>query len=224
MPGGVVRHLRPDEESIVVRIHPAIFLGSVILALAGLAGAGALTAAVAGGNGIGQAVIWVLWFALLLRMIWKIMSWRVMYLVVTRYRLMLVTGLLENSARAITLAQVTDLATRQSFPGRILGYGELVVECAEQGQALRRVRFVPYLEQLYLEICGSIFLEPPPPSGSPGPPDSSLSPGDPQPPPGSPSSGPSEPLEPQPAWLSRPVPPKKPSPGAARLFQEALRS
>jgi hypothetical protein len=43
--------------------------------------------------------------------------------------------------------------------GRILGYGEFIVESAGQDQALRNVRFIPYPEQLYLEVCGLIFKD-----------------------------------------------------------------
>jgi len=33
------------------------------------------------------------------------------------------------------------------------------VESAGQDQALRNVKFIPYPEQLYLEVCGLIFKE-----------------------------------------------------------------
>ena len=38
--------------------------------------------------------------------------------------------------------------------GRILGFGEFIVESAGQDQAMRNVKFLPYPEQLYLEVCG----------------------------------------------------------------------
>ena len=39
----------------------------------------------------------------------------------------------------------------------MLGYGEFVLESAGQEQALRTIPFLPYPEQLYLEVCGLIF-------------------------------------------------------------------
>jgi len=55
------------------------------------------------------------------------------------------------------LTKVTDMSFQRTFPGRLLGYGEFIVESAGQDQALRRVRFIPYPEQLYLLICGMLF-------------------------------------------------------------------
>jgi len=43
--------------------------------------------------------------------------------------------------------------------GRILGYGEFIVESAGQDQALSHIKFLPYPEQLYLEVCGLIFKD-----------------------------------------------------------------
>ena len=55
------------------------------------------------------------------------------------------------------LTKVTDMSFRRSFAGRLLGYGEFIVESAGQDQALRNVEFIPYPEQLYLLICGMLF-------------------------------------------------------------------
>jgi len=57
------------------------------------------------------------------------------------------------------LSKVTDMSFQRSATGRILGYGEFIVESAGQDQALRNVRFLPYPEQLYLEVCGLIFKD-----------------------------------------------------------------
>ena len=55
------------------------------------------------------------------------------------------------------LSKVTDMSFQRSFGGRILGYGELIVESAGQNQALDRVPYIPYPEQLYLLVCGILF-------------------------------------------------------------------
>jgi len=52
---------------------------------------------------------------------------------------------------------VTDMTFRQSFPGRIFGYGTFILESAGQDQALSNVPFIPYPEQLYLEVCELLF-------------------------------------------------------------------
>ncbi len=55
------------------------------------------------------------------------------------------------------LTRVTDMSFRRSALGRLLGYGEFIVESAGQEQALRTINFLPYPEQLYLEVCGLVF-------------------------------------------------------------------
>ena len=51
------------------------------------------------------------------------------------------------------LAKVTDMSFQRSASGRLLGYGEFG-ESAGQDQALTNVDYLPYPEQLYLEVCG----------------------------------------------------------------------
>jgi hypothetical protein len=58
------------------------------------------------------------------------------------------------------------MSFQRSTIGRILGYGEFIVESAGQDQALRNVKFIPYPEQLYLEVCGLIFKEEEPPDAN----------------------------------------------------------
>jgi hypothetical protein len=55
------------------------------------------------------------------------------------------------------LVKVTDMSFQRSTLGRLLGYGEFILESAGQDQALRVVDHLPYPEQLYLEVCGLIF-------------------------------------------------------------------
>jgi hypothetical protein len=57
------------------------------------------------------------------------------------------------------LAKVTDMSFQRSAVGRLLGYGEFIVESAGQDKSLRNVDYLPYPEQLYLEVCGLIFKE-----------------------------------------------------------------
>jgi hypothetical protein len=57
------------------------------------------------------------------------------------------------------LSKVTDMSFQRSTMGRILGYGEFILESAGQDQALNKVDHLPYPEQLYLEVCGLIFKD-----------------------------------------------------------------
>jgi hypothetical protein len=67
--------------------------------------------------------------------------------------------------------KVTDMSYNRSVLGRLVGYGEFVLESAGQEQALRTVSYLPRPDALYEEICMEIFgtSAPPPPSPPPPP-------------------------------------------------------
>jgi uncharacterized membrane protein YdbT with pleckstrin-like domain len=155
-PVAINKYLLPREVQVAtVRQHPAVLIGPSAQALGGLLVAGLLTTTVVGG-----ALAWIIWGAwgvLLLRLVWKVCNWAVDYFVVTTERLLLTTGFLTRKVAMMPLTKVTDMSFKRSFPGRLLGYGEFIVESAGQDQALRNVEFIPYPEQLYLLVCGMLF-------------------------------------------------------------------
>jgi len=157
-PAAVSKYLLPREVQVAtVRQHPAVLLASGGQALAGLLLAGLLSLTVFQHNHLLLAIVWIAWAVLLLRLIWKAINWAVDYFVITSQRLMLTTGLLTRKVAMMPMSKVTDMSFRRSFGGRLLGYGELIVESAGQNQALDRVPYIPYPEQLYLLVCGILF-------------------------------------------------------------------
>jgi hypothetical protein len=150
------KYLLPREVQVAtVRQHPAVLIGPSALALGGLLVAGVLNATYV--HGVISRIMWIAWGLLFLRLVWKVMNWSVDYFVVTSERLLLTTGFLTRRVNMMPLTKVTDMSFKRSFPGRLLGYGEFIVESAGQDQALRNVGFIPYPEQLYLLICGMLF-------------------------------------------------------------------
>jgi membrane protein YdbS with pleckstrin-like domain len=157
-PASVNRYLLPHEHQVItVRMHPATLLGPITLVLIGLVVAGLLSGSVAHGNGAALDIIWLAWGFLLLRLIVRVANWSVDYFVVTSQRMLLVTGLVDRKVAMMPLVKVTDMSFQRSAAGRLFGYGEFILESAGQDQAFRKVPFVPYPEQLYLEVCGLIF-------------------------------------------------------------------
>ncbi len=155
-PASVSRYLLPNEQQVIaVRMHPAILLPSISLVLAGLVVAGLLSS-VTSGNGALLDIIWLAWGVLLLHLVWKVGNWSVDYYVVTSHRMLLITGLLARNVAFMPLDKVTDMSFQRSAKGRLLGYGKFVVESAGQHQALRVVDFIPYPEQLYLEVTAML--------------------------------------------------------------------
>jgi uncharacterized membrane protein YdbT with pleckstrin-like domain len=160
VPASVNRYLLPHERQVIsVHEHPAVLIPPIALVLLGLAIAGLLSNYVAHGNTAAILIIWGAWVLLLLWFGFKIWDWSVNYFVVTSHRLILAKGFIVRKVGMLPLTKVTDMSFQRTTIGRILGYGEFIVESAGQDQALRNVKFIPYPEQLYLEVCGLIFKE-----------------------------------------------------------------
>jgi uncharacterized membrane protein YdbT with pleckstrin-like domain len=160
VPASVNRYLLPHERQVItVHQHPAVLIRPIFEVLVGLAIAGWLTTVFAKNNGIALLIIWVLWGILFLRLAVKVFEWGETYFVVTSQRFILATGLLTRKVNMMPLSKVTDMSFQRSTMGRILGYGEFILESAGQDQALNKIDHLPYPEQLYLEVCGLIFKD-----------------------------------------------------------------
>jgi uncharacterized membrane protein YdbT with pleckstrin-like domain len=158
VPTSVNKYLLPHERQVItVHQHPAVLIRRIVEALVGLALAGFLSNTVAHGNNDVILVIWLLWAVLLARLIAKVFEWSVNRFVVTSQRMLLVSGIITRKVNMMPLSKVTDMSFQRSTLGRLLGYGQFTLESAGQDQALRIVDYLPYPEQLYLEVCGLIF-------------------------------------------------------------------
>ena len=157
-PAAVNRYLLPNEQQVItVRRHPAVLIGPAVLTLAGLLAAGVLSATVLHSEGALITVVWLAWLVLFVRMIWKAVNWAVDFFVVTSHRILLTSGVFTRKVAMMPLTKVTDMSFQRTFSGRMLGYGEFIVESAGRDQALRTIDHIPYPEQLYLEVCGMLF-------------------------------------------------------------------
>jgi len=155
-PAAVNKYLLPNEDTfITVRQHPAAVIEPSAVTLIGLVIAGVLSGTVV--HGVLEFVVWIAWGLLLLRLIWKVTNWAVDYFVVTSERLLLTTGFLTRRINMMPLTKVTEMSFKRSLAGRLLGYGEFVVESAGPEQPLGNVKYIPYPEQFYLQICERLF-------------------------------------------------------------------
>jgi uncharacterized membrane protein YdbT with pleckstrin-like domain len=160
VPAAVNKYLLPHERQVItVHQHPAILIKPIFWVLLGLAVAGWLSNSIAQGNGTVLLIIWILWGILFVYLLVKVFEWLKTYFVVTSQRFVLATGIITRKVNMMPLAKVTDMSFQRSPMGRILGYGEFILESAGQDQALSNVDYLPYPEQLYLEVCGLIFKD-----------------------------------------------------------------
>jgi membrane protein YdbS with pleckstrin-like domain len=161
VPARVNKYLLPYEHRVVtVHQHPAVLLRPLFFLLAGLSLAGLLTWAGYRHENV-LIGIWVLFGILLAWFIGKVVQRAVEYFVVTSQRMLLLQGVFTRKMNMMPLAKVTDMSFQQTPLGQLLGYGEFIVESAGTELALSHVTYLPYPEQLYLEVCGLIFKEEP---------------------------------------------------------------
>ena len=154
-PASVNRYLLPQESSVItVRMHPATLSGHLIMAAGGLLAARKLTS-----RSARPGIAWGAYLLFPVYFLYRGATWPATYLVVTNERMMLIRGLLTRTAAAMPLQKVTGLTLQCTVPGRLLGYGTLIVDCPGRRQVFRKVRYVPYPEQLYLEISSLLGRE-----------------------------------------------------------------
>ncbi|NAZ88710.1 PH domain-containing protein, partial [Kineococcus indalonis] len=110
------------------------------------------------------------WVVLLLRAVWRLLMWRNGWFIATDKRLLLTRGVVNRRTAMMPLTKVTDMSYNQSVPGRLLGYGQFVLESAGQDQAMRRIDWVPDPDEKYRQLCEVIFGRPAAPSAVAVPP------------------------------------------------------
>jgi len=157
-PAAVNKYLLPHEHQVItVRKHPAVLIGPIAIALAGLLIALVLGTTVLMHSHNGIIVLVLVVVALLLYLGFRTWEWSEDYFVVTSDRMLQASGVFTRKIAMMPLVKVTDMSFKRSTLGRMLGFGQFILESAGQDQALRTIDHVPYPEQLYLEICALIF-------------------------------------------------------------------
>ena len=158
VPNAVNKYLLPHEHQVItVRKHPAVLLKPILVVLLGLVIAAVISTTIARHQAGVVGFVWIAWAVLLLWLVFAVIQWSVDYFIVTSRRMLLATGVITRKVAMMPLVKVTDMSFQRSTLGRLLGYGEFILESAGQEQALRVVDHLPYPEQLYLEVCGLIF-------------------------------------------------------------------
>lgn len=157
VPAAVNRYLLPHEQQLIsLRRHPAVLAVPSALVVAGLIAAAVLSI-VSGPSGDALLIIWLIWVLLLLYLIGKVLRWTTGWYVITSSRILFIKGYFTSDIAMVPLSGVTGMKMRRSFMARMLGYGQLIFEPLGQDQAIRSLDFVPYPEQIYLEIGGLVF-------------------------------------------------------------------
>lgn len=106
-----------------------------------------------------DVLVWLFWaWALVaLRFVWKYIVWRQEWLLMTKLRLMTVSGLLVQSVATMPRDKVTDIGYRQNLLGQLLRYGTFHFESAGQEQDLNTVDYIPSSDTLYRALMKDLF-------------------------------------------------------------------
>jgi hypothetical protein len=164
------KHLLPYEEVVAAeRRHWARLIEPVVSVVGGLVVAVWLDTNLPQNVPLARDVIWLGWLFLVVRLGYRIVEWYTDWFIATNKRVLLTYGVFTRRVAMMPLIKVTDMSYNRSILGRLIGYGEFVLESAGQEQALRTVSFLPRPDALYEEICTEIFGSSPPPA-PPAPP------------------------------------------------------
>jgi hypothetical protein len=132
------RYLADDERVVLAgRRHPAVLVGPTLIALVTIALAAVVGLVVSPDNSTdfvdttagAVAVLGVL------RLCWRAAQWRADRIFVTDRRVIEISGALIRRVGSIPLARLGDTTYRRSIAGRLLGYGDLVIESSPGGPA-----------------------------------------------------------------------------------------
>jgi hypothetical protein len=146
-PASVSRYLLPWERQVItVRMHPAALIGPGLTASGGVLAAWKLAR-----DSDRPDLVWGASLPVLLDCARRMAAWPITYVAITNERVLIIGGLLTRTVTSISLDQVQGLTLRRPPLGRMLGYGSLAALSARR-QPFRLARYLPYPEQLYLEI------------------------------------------------------------------------
>ena len=161
------RYLASDEDlELEVRHHLAVLVGPTLAAVGAIAG-GAVIGFILSpdqNSDLVDTVLGLLAAFFFLRLGWKLWQWYEDRIYVTTHRVVEVSGVLTRNVASIPLIKVTDMTYRRSVPGRVLGYGELVLESAGQRQAIERIAYIPAPDRFYRTVTSLLAARVSPPT------------------------------------------------------------
>ena len=156
IPAQVYRILLPQERQVItVRFHPAAVVVSLVAAFGGLIAVAVLS--FLGLSAHALEIAWSIWVIVFLYGMLRTLGWFTSYFVVTSERIILIKGFFRSDVAMLPLPAAARLRFRRSVAGRLLGYGQFILHDAGGGRGQLRVNFLPYPEQLYIEVLGLLF-------------------------------------------------------------------
>lgn len=150
VPDSIGKYLLPRERvsmrfrqlPIPLAMHLAAMIGGLLAAIA--------VSQLPGIAGAERLVAWILWMFLAARLFAAAASWPNYQIVVTNKRVLVISGIFTTEAAPFPLPDADEVGVRQSFRGRLIGYGTITLTPAAGTPS--SFTFMPYAQQLYLEL------------------------------------------------------------------------
>jgi hypothetical protein len=156
---GPGRYLAGDEKIVLeARRHVAVLARPALVAVGAIVLAVVVGTVLSPGEGADlldtAAGLFALWF--LIRFMWRACEWWADRIFVTEKRIFEVSGILTRKVASMPLGNLTDITYQRSLWGRLIGYGELIVETAGQAQALSRINYLSQPDDFYRAVTGLV--------------------------------------------------------------------
>jgi hypothetical protein len=161
VPRSVYRYLWPAERRVItVRKHPGAYVAHAFLLAAVLAVSCLDAAAVIRRNWLVLALLVILFAVLSFSLGRRVYRGTETYLCVTSRRIILLGWRRGHELEIIPISAAAEMIFCCTPLGRIMGYGTFIIPAAEGRKPQCRLTYLPYPEQLYIEVCGILFPDP----------------------------------------------------------------
>jgi hypothetical protein len=159
VPRTVNQYLLPHEKQVItVHKHPAVLVAHCSILAVGCAAASMLTI-ITNSGGLILSIAWGACSIIFLWLVIRMIAWSESYFVVTKARMIFVTGFPVRKAITVPMREILDFSFHRTRPGRWLGYGTFTAEQRTNNYRMPSMNYMPYPEQLYLELRGLIFSD-----------------------------------------------------------------
>ena len=153
------RYLAHDEQVVLdVRRHLSVLVRPAFVVAAVITGTAIVGFVLTPGStrGVVDTVCGLVALFFVLRLAWKVWEWWADRIVVTDERIFEISGVLTRSVASMPVSRVTDMTYKRTIGGRILGYGEVIVESAGQEQGISSIDHIPQPDHFYRTVTSLV--------------------------------------------------------------------
>jgi hypothetical protein len=153
------RYLAVDERPLMqVRRHPWVLARSFLEALGAMIGATLIGFVLSpeDGSDLIDTLVGLVAVFFALRFVYHLWEWWDHRVLVTNQRVVEISGVVTRRVASMPLTKVTDMTYQRSILGRLLGYGDLVLESAGQKQALELIDHIPDPDHFYRAVTALV--------------------------------------------------------------------